>query len=542
MKSSSPSTVVRSGDVLSRPVTMFAETSLQERSDPSIPRENAVSSRRERHQAIVVGAGLGGLSAAIHLANRGWNVTILEKNHHPGGRMNVIREQGFTIDMGPTMLMMPEVIHELFSTCGRSSADYLTMERLLPAYRILWPDGTSIDMGVSLDDLRAQISTIAPEDVAGIDRLFEAMRLKYQNARHNFIERPFNSFRDMLAPQTLKGLARALPLESVYTFVSKFLHSERLREAFSFQTLYLGMSPFDCPAIYALLPYIEKEFGVWYPTGGTGQLALALERLLGELGGTVKYGAAVEEVLVRNGRAVGVRLEGNCELMADAVVCNVDAPAAYRNLIAPQHRRKYTNSRLEKYEYGCSGYLLYLGVKDLRHEYKHNMIVLSDNYREVLEDTCHRGRLPEEPALHVCIPTVTDPSLAPAGHDVVYVLVPCANTQGTIDWSTEGPKLRERTLAKLEACGLPGLRDKIVFERSFTPPEFERLYGCYAGAAYGSLTPSFLQSACFRPRCKSEDLEGLYFVGAGTHPGGGVPIVLTSGRLAAEAVTLSAFD
>ncbi len=490
----------------------------------------------ENQDVIVIGAGLGGLSAAIHLARRGRRVSVLEKNYHAGGRMNVIRENGFTIDMGPTMLMMPEVIHDIFTACGKDCADYLPMRRLLPAYRILWPDGTALDMGVPLADLKQQIAAIAPEDVAGIERLFAAMRLKYENARHNFIERPFNSLRDMLSPTTLKGMAKALPLESVYSFVSRYLKSERLREAFSFQTLYLGMSPYDCPAIYALLPYIEKEFGVWYPTGGTGQLALAMERLLNELGGRVEYGTPVAEVIVEQGRAAGVRLANGSDVRANAVVCNVDAPAAYRDLISGGHRRKYTDDRLSKYEYGCSGYLLYLGVKDLSHNYQHNMIVLGDNYREVLNDTCHAGRLPDEPALHVCIPTITDPSLAPAGHDVVYILVPCANTLCDIDWEVEGPKLRERTLAKLETCGLPGLRDKIVFERSFTPPQFEELYGCYAGAAYGSLTPSFLQSACFRPRCKSEDVDALYFVGAGTHPGGGVPIVLTSGRLAAEAV------
>lgn len=537
MKSSHAATVSVTTAGTANNANMFAGSSVQERSTGQNTGSTSTSrSKGNSNSAIVVGAGLGGLSAAIHLARRGWSVKVLEKNHHPGGRMNVIREAGFTIDMGPTMLMMPEVIHDLFGVCGKSSEDYLQMRRLQPAYRILWPDGVSLDMGLSTDEMKAQVRAIAPEDEAGIGQLFEAMRDKYENARHNFIERPFNSMRDMLSPTTLKGMVKALPLESVYSFVSKYLRTERLREAFTFQTLYLGMSPFDCPSIYALLPYIEKEFGVWYPQGGTGQLAVAMEKLLLEMGGSVEYGATVKKIVIEQGEAKGVRMVDGTLHMADAVVCNADAPAAYRDLVDGEHRKKYSDDRLAKYEYGCSGYLLYLGVKELSHNYMHNMILLSDDYKNVLHDTCHAGRLPEEPALHVCIPTVTDRSLAPPGHDVVYVLVPCANTTGDICWDTEGPKLRERTLAKLEACGLPGLREKIVFERTFTPREFEELYGCYAGAAYGSLTPSFMQSACFRPRSKSEDVNRLFFVGAGTHPGGGVPIVLTSGRLAADAV------
>jgi phytoene desaturase len=491
---------------------------------------------KNRPSVIVIGAGLGGLSAAIHLARQGWKVQVIERNARSGGRMNVIEAKGFKIDMGPTMLMMPEVIEKLFAACGRDMRDYLCLQRITPAYRICWPDGTSLDMGGSAHQLMEQARAFAPQDADRLPGLLAAMEAKYLNARYNFIEQPFNSLRDMTRPSTVRGLMKALPLESVHRFVSKQILSDKLRQAFTFQTLYLGSSPYECPSIYALLPYIEAEFGVWFPRGGTIALADALERLLRELGGELHYCLPVERITLDGKRATGVGTADGREWRADVVVCNMDAPMAYKRLLPAGGRRKHTDARLERYDYGCSGYLLYLGVKHVPSAWGHNTIVLSDDYKGVLDDICHKKVLPRDPAMHVCIPTRTDPSLAPEGHDVVYVLAPCPNTQGSIDWEREGPILRERILNKLEATGLPGLRANIVYERAFTPPDFVSHYGCYAGAAYSGLTPSFLQSAYFRPHSRSEDVRDLYFVGASTHPGGGVPIVLTSGRLAAEEI------
>lgn len=491
----------------------------------------------DRPRAVVIGAGLGGLSAAIHLARQGWQVDVIERNERSGGRMNVIREAGFTIDMGPTMLMMPEVVENIFRACGRDIKDYLSWTRLNPAYTIVWPDGSQLNMGGSIDEMIAHMQQFAPEDKASIRPFIGKMRGKYENARHNFIERPFNSLRDMANTQTLRGMVKALPLESVYKFVSKNIQNEKLRQALTFQTLYLGMSPYACPSIYALLPYIEMEFGVWFPKGGTIALADALEKLLRELGGNLHFNQPVERIDVEGRQATGVHTCDGRVWQADVVVCNLDVPMAYKTLLPPHVRRKHTDARLDKHDFGCSGYLLYLGVKKIPSNWGHNMIVLSDDYRQIIDDICVRHILPRDPAMHVCIPTRTDPSLAPPGHDVIYVLVPCPNTDADIDWAREAPLMRERVLTKLEKEGLPGLRDNIIFEREFTPPEFESLYGCCAGAAYSGLTPSFLQSAYFRPHSRSEDVRGLYFVGASTHPGGGVPIVLTSGRLAAEEIT-----
>lgn len=493
--------------------------------------------RDTRPHALVIGAGLGGLSAAIHLARQGWKVDVIERNARSGGRMNVIQEKGFTIDMGPTMLMMPEVIENTFKACGRDVKNYLSMERLTPAYTLTWPDGTTLSMGGSISEMVAHVRAFAPEDADRVAGFIEKMRAKYENARFNFIERSFNNLRAMAHPTTLKGLVNALPLESVYKFVSKNLRNEKLRQAFTFQTLYLGMSPMSCPSIYALLPYIEMEFGVWFPKGGTYALARALEKLLRELGGELHFCQPVERIELEGRRATGVRTTDGRVWNADVVVCNLDAPMAYKTLLPASARRKHTDKRIAKQQFGCSGYLLYLGVKKIPSSWGHNMIVLSSDYEQILDDICVKQILPRDPAMHVCIPTRTDPSLAPEGHDVVYVLVPCPNTQGNIDWEREAPLMRERVLDKLEATGLPGLRENIVFERQFTPPEFEALYGCYAGAAYSGLTLDIMQSAYFRPHSRSEDIEDLFFVGASTHPGGGVPIVLTAGRLVAEEIT-----
>lgn len=490
----------------------------------------------DRPSAIVIGAGLGGLSAAIHLARRGWRVDILERNDRSGGRMDLIEQNGFRIDMGPSMLMMPEVVEQIFAACERDMRDYLTLQRVSPAYRVCWPDGACLDMGTPFAEMEAAVRRFAPADAANFSRLIAGMRAKYQNARYNFIERRFNTVSSLLRPSTLNGLIKSLPLESVAQFVNRTLTNKRLREAFTFQTLYLGISPYDCPAIYALLPYIEMEFGVWFPKGGMYSIAQALERLFLELGGTIHYNQPVERILLRGRQAVGVRSADGTDRHSDVVVCNMDLPTAYRRLLPADARRKHTDTALERRDYGCSGYLLYLGIRHIPSDWGHNVIVLSDDYEQTLDDICRKKISPRDPALHVCIPTRTDPSLAPRGHDIVYVLVPVPNTQAAIDWKREAPILRERVLDKLEATGLPGLRKNLVFERAFTPPEYTERYGCYAGAAFGGLTPTFAQSGYFRPHNRSEDIRDLYFVGASTHPGGGMPIVLTSGRLAAEEI------
>jgi len=493
-----------------------------------------------RPHAVVIGAGLGGLSTAIHLLRDGWRVSLLEKNERCGGRMNVIEEAGFRIDMGPTLLMMPEVIESIFTACGRKMHDYLDIRRLYPAYRVRFTDGSAIDMRSSVEEMQREATRIAPNDANSIAPLFRAMQKQYENARFNFIEKPFNGYTSLLRPQTVAGMAKAMPLKSVYNFVSKYVKDERLRQAFTFQTLYLGISPYDCPSIYALLPYIEMQFGVWFPMGGMTEIANALETLFSEMGGELHLNTSVNRILTQGSRACGVQIDcfrglRDHPIYADVVVANVDVPTAYTRLLPKSLIKKNTAEVLERKDYGCSGFLLYLGVKGLDSDFYHHEVLLSDNYEQTLSAITEQKVIPDDPAIYTCIPTRTDPTLAPEGHDVLYILVPCPHLGGEVDWEEEAPKLREKVLDKLERAGMKNLRSKIVFERQFNPNDFARHYGCFKGSAFG-LAPLFFQSACFRPQMRSEDVEGLYFTGAGTHPGGGVPIVLTSGRLAAETI------
>lgn len=484
--------------------------------------------------AVIVGAGLGGLGTGIHLARQGWDVRILERNLQPGGRMSRIDEQGFRIDMGPTLLMMPEVLQSLFAACGRDVQQYIPMRRLEPSYEVRFADGARLAMG-RLAAMPERIAALSPRDARRFPALIQDMERKYRVGRRNFIERPFNDATDLLRPATLTGIAQSLPLESVWSYVARFCEDPRLRQALTFQALYLGTSPFDCPAIYGFLPYIEMQFGVWFPEGGMYAVAAGLARLFEELGGRIERGTGVEEIIVRGGSARGVRTERGESITADAVISNCDVQTTYTQLIDAADRPRNTDARLWKRDSGCSAYLLYLGVRRVPEGWGHHTVVLPDAYEGVMHDLFQKRSLPRAPALYTCVPTLTDPSLAPKGQHVLYVLAPVPHLDSHVDWVTAAPEMRRRCLHALTQAGWDGLEEAIVFEREWTPADFLRQYGLFRGSAFG-LSCTFGQSAFFRPHQRSEDIRNLYLVGASTHPGGGVPIVLTSAQLVAAAV------
>lgn len=478
------------------------------------------------------------MGTGIHLARDGWDVTILERNANPGGRMNRIVQDGFRIDTGPTLLMMPEVLESIFKSCNRNICDYVPIQRLDPSYEVRFADGSRFEMG-ALDDAPGRMAALNPRDAERFPAMIRDMARKYNLSRYSFIERRFNHLGDLLHPTTVGGLAKAMPIESVWNSICRYCEDPRIRQALTFQTLYLGTSPFDCPSIYGFLPYIEMKFGVWFPKGGMYAVADGLTRLFQELGGRLECGAEVREIRIRGGAADGVVTRDGRLLEAEVVVSNCDVQTTYTQLIDPAHRSKNSDNRMWKRESGCSAFLLYLGVCRVPETWKHHTVILPEDYEGVMADLFRKRSLPREPALYACVPTLSDASLAPEGHHVLYILAPVPHLDAHIDWTTSANTFRQRCLQALERAGWEGIEEDIVLERQWTPHDFFNAYGLFRGSAFG-LSCTFWQSAYFRPHNRSEDIRNLYLVGASTHPGGGVPIVLTSARLVAEQIEADA--
>ena len=478
-------------------------------------------------RAIVVGAGLGGLSAAVRLAARGWDVTVYDKNDQPGGRMSTVTVDGYTWDVGPTLIMMPDVLRDLFEAAGRRLEDYVDLRRMDPYYRVAFEEGGHLDLTGDLPALIANVETIEPGAGPRFLRfLGEAERLARQT-RHSIIERVFNGVGDLVRPTVLAALLRARPFANVASAVAAHFRTPALRQAFSFQTLYLGTRPDRTPAAYLMIPFVEVALGVWYPMGGTHQIARAMARLAEELGVEIRLGAPVSRILTEGSRAVGVRLEDGAVERADVVVANAEWGYTQRHLLGD-------GNAVGGRHYGCSGILFLLAVRGPIAG-PHHTFVLSGDFDGNIADVFERRCLPERPSMYVSRPTATDPGLAPDGAELLYVLVPCPTLESGIDWRSELPGFRKRVLDRLSRIGIEDLDGRILAERVLTPEDFGARYNLTHGSAFG-LAATLLQSGPFRPTIRSPHYRGLYHVGASSHPGGGVPIVTLSGRMAAQAV------
>ncbi|MBM7865465.1 phytoene desaturase [Heliobacterium gestii] len=487
-------------------------------------------------KAIVVGAGAGGLSAAVRLAHQGWDVTVLEKEAAPGGRLGAIEEAGYTFDIGPTIMMMDDVFRDFFAEVGRNIDDYLELVRLNPLYRLNYQDGTVMALPSDMKALLDEIRRINPDDVDGYLQFLSQIHSRYMAARKKFIEKPLNKLEEFLTLDTLTGMVQLKTLNNMYSDISRFIKDERLRIALTFQSIYLGISPFDAPSIYTIIAYVEHGVsGVWYPKGGMNAIGKALVRLLGEFGGKLRLNADVQSIVIEGGRARGVRLANGEELRADVVISNVDFPTSMETLIAPEHRGKYTPQKLESMTNSCGALMLYLGVNRRYENLDVHNIYFTRDYKETLDQIFEQDALPDDPAIYLYSPTRIDPSVAPQDKELIYVLVPVPNLSSGIDWETELPRFREKVIAKLERADLPDLRQHIEFEKIYTPHTFKQRFNLFQGAAFG-LAPTLLQSGYFRPHISSDDVENLYFVGASVHPGGGVPVVMTCGKLAADLI------
>jgi phytoene desaturase len=479
-------------------------------------------------RVIVVGAGLGGLSAAVRLAARGFEVTVYEKNADVGGRASGVSADGFTWDAGPTLIMMPELLHEVFVAAGRRLEDYLDLRRIDPYYRIAFEEGGHLDFTGHVPAMVAGVEAIEPGAGREYLRFFAHAERLSRVTRGAIIERTFAGIGDLLNPAVLAPLLRSRPFQTVASEVARHFRSPALRAAFSFQTLYLGTRPDRTPAAYLMIPFVEAALGVWYPIGGTRRIGEALARLARELGVAVHTGAPVARVLTNARRAVGVALPDGTTDRADAVVVNAEWAYSQRLLLD----RGETGLRRD---HGASGVLFCFAVRGPVPG-PHHTFFLSGDFAGNLADVFERRVVPDRPSIYLCRPTATDPTLAPEGIELLYVLVPCPTLESGIDWSRELSGLRKRVLDRLAGAGLESLEERLVAETSITPGDFRARYNLTHGSAFG-LAATLLQSGPFRPTIRSRRYRALYHVGASVHPGGGVPIVTLSGRLAADAVS-----
>ena len=477
--------------------------------------------------AVVIGSGFGGLAAAIHLSVRGYAVQVLEKLDAPGGRPYVHYQDGFTFDAGPTIIAAPFLLEELWTLCGRTFSDDIDLRPMAPFYRIRFHDGTHFDYSGDEEAMLEEVARFEPADVAGYMRFVEDAERCKKLGFEGLGSVAFDSLGDLI--RAIPAFARMGAWRSIYSLVAKHFKNEKLRTVMSFHPLLIGGNPFSVTCAYALINSLERTWGVHSAMGGTGAIVRGMVKLLAERGVPVRCNTPVVKIRVEGKRATGVELANGEFMAADIVVSNADSAWTYKHLIEPQHRRVWTDRKIDKGRYSMGLFVWYFGTSRQYHDIPHHMMVLGPRYKELLTDIFKRHKLADDFSLYLHRPTATDPSLAPAGCDTFYVLAPVPHLDSGTDWAQHAEPYRQAIAALLEASVLPGLRSHIVTSKVTTPQDFHDRLWSFKGAGFG-LEPLLLQSAWFRPHNRSEDVEGLYMVGAATHPGAGVPGVLMSAK------------
>ena len=479
-------------------------------------------------QALVVGAGYGGIAAALRLRAKGYQVTLLDRTEKLGGRAQLYERDGFLHDAGPTVITAPFLLEELFALFGEDFHNHVTLVPLKPWYRFRYPDGSTFDYGGTLEETLEEIGRIEPRDREGYLRLLEHSKRIYEVGFGELSAVPFHRFSTMLR-QILK-LLRLRNHETVWQMVCRHLCSPKLRQAFSIQPLLVGGNPFDTTSIYSLIHYLERAHGVHFAMGGTAAITAALGSLMKRHGITIQLGTTVDRIVVEDGKARGVILEGGETIQADLIVSNSDPAHLYGSMIKPSKLAASARLKLAGAKYSMGLFVLYFGTSRTYPEVAHHTIWLGTRYKELLDDIFNKQVLADDFSLYLHRPTATDPSFAPSGCDSFYVLCPVPNLQSGIDWSIQGPKLRDRIVKALEETILPDLSSTIRADFFKTPRDFKEDYLSVHGAGF-SIAPIFRQSAWFRFHNKGEGIENLFLTGAGTHPGAGLPGVLCSAKV-----------
>jgi phytoene desaturase len=477
---------------------------------------------------VIVGAGPGGLASAILLAKSGIEVTVVEKRSVVGGRTSTIAADGFKFDTGPTFFLYPRVLREIFAAAGRNLDEEVRMKRLDPQYKLVFGSGGEILATPNVEQMERAIAAISPADAMRFKDFLTENREKL--ARFiPFLESPFESWRDLAKREMLKLLPLLRPWKSLNDDLSSFFSDERVRLGFSFQSKYLGMSPFSCPSLFSILSFLEYEHGVFHPEGGCGAVTQAMARVAQDLGAKILLDEPVEEILFEKRRAVGLRTS-NRTLRADAVVVNAEFAEAMRRLVPNRLRRKWTDERIASKRFSCSTFMMYLGIEGLYEDVAHHTIYLAKDYRQNLRDIENSHCLSDDPSFYVQNACVTDTTLAPKGMSTLYVLLPVTHEHPNVDWQKEEGRFRELALQQIEKIGIRDVTRRIRFEKRLTPCTWSSEFALHQGATF-SMAHSLSQMLHLRPHNRFEDLESVYLVGGGTHPGSGLPVIFESARI-----------
>ena len=494
---------------------------------PPRPSTGEVSRTHQRPVAVVIGSGFGGLAAAIRLSVKGYEVKVFEKLDAPGGRAYVHHQDGFTFDAGPTIITAPFLLEELWALCGKSFSDDVKLVAMDPFYRVRFADGTWFDYNGDAEHMRAEVARFEPSDLAGYERFLEEAERCKTLGFEGMGDMAFDKVSDLMA--AIPDFLRMGAWRSLYSLVAKHMRNDKLRIVMSFHPLLIGGNPFAVTCAYALINSLERTWGVHSAMGGTGAIVKGLVGLLQERGVPLRCNTPVTQIRIENGRACGVELQSGEFVPADIVVSNGDTAWTYKNLVAPEHRRVWSDRKIANGKYSMGLFVWYFGTSKQYQDVPHHMMVLGPRYKGLLQDIFKKHKLAEDFSLYLHRPTATDPSLAPEGCDTFYVLSPVPHLDSGTDWPAFAETYRAAIAESLEASVLPGLRDHIVTSKVTTPQDFHDNLWSYKGAGFG-LEPLLLQSAWFRPHNRSEDVPGLFVVGASTHPGAGVPGVLMSAK------------